>query len=212
MSSQQLPVPYASDLYTHAVTHFDPVTGTIDGLPTSVRRLSDLRGYFADSVAYDSRLAQDDPVLYTIASVDSAQGDGQLHYGLGLVMPGRIGEEYYMTKGHYHAWRPAAEVYIGLSGTGLMLLEDEQGGSNLISLTPNSIVYVPGYTAHRTINTGDAPLVYLGIYPASAGHDYGAIAERNFLQVVVAVDNLPTMLSRSDYLARLAAKQNLGEA
>ena len=211
MSSQPLPLPSAFDLYTHAVTYFDPVTGTIDGLPGSVRRLSDMRGYFADSAAYANHLTQDDPVLYTVASMDSAQGEGQLHYGLGLIMPGRIGEEYYMTKGHYHAWRSAAEVYIGLRGTGLMLLEDEQAGSTLLTLTRNSIVYVPGYTAHRTINTGDEPLVYLGIYPASAGHDYGAIAERNFLQVVVAVDNDPIMLSRSSYLEQLAAKHKPGE-
>ena len=44
-------------------------------------------------------------------------------------------------------------------------------------LTPESAVYVPGHTAHRTINTGDMPLTYLGIYPARAGHDYGVIAD-----------------------------------
>ena len=212
MSSQQRPVPDAFDLCEYAVTHFDPAAGTIDGLPTTVRRLSDLHGYFADSAAFTSRLTQNDPVLYTVASVDSVQGEGQLHYGLGLIMPGRIGAEYYMTKGHFHAWRPAAEVYIGLRGTGLMLLENEQAGSSLLPLTPNSVVYVPGYTAHRAINTGDEPLVYLGIYPSAAGHDYGAIAERNFLQVVVAIDNQPTMIPRSSYLAQLAAKPNLGDA
>jgi glucose-6-phosphate isomerase len=32
---------------------------------------------------------------------------------LGVLMPGKVGAEYFMTKGHIHAWRPAAEVYLG---------------------------------------------------------------------------------------------------
>ena len=30
------------------------------------------------------------------------------------------------------------------------------------------------------MNTGNVPLTYLGVYPAKAGHDYAAIAGRNF--------------------------------
>ncbi|MEZ4638826.1 MAG: glucose-6-phosphate isomerase family protein [Caldilineaceae bacterium] len=113
-------------------------------------------------------------------------GEGALHYAIGNLLPGRAGQEYFMTKGHFHAWRAAAEYYIGLSGEGVMLLESEDGEeSRLLPLTANAAVYVPGHIAHRTINTGDEPLVYLGIYPAQAGHDYGAIAERNFRHVVV---------------------------
>ena len=42
-----------------------------------------------------------------------------------------------MTKGHLHAWREAAEFYIGLSGEGVMLLEDEASGeSRMVSLRP----------------------------------------------------------------------------
>jgi glucose-6-phosphate isomerase len=109
-----------------------------------------------------------------------------------------------MTKGHYHAWRPAAEVYIGLSGEGLMLFEHETSGeTRLLPFTANSVIYVPGFTAHRTLNTGDVPLSYLGIYPAAAGHDYGAIAERNFKKVVVAVDGQPTLMEREAFLEKL---------
>lgn len=191
-------------MFSQLLTHFDPLAATIAEAPTAVRRLSDLRGYFADQDAYEQRLAADDPIVYTIASVEPAQGEGQLHYGLGMIAPGRIGDEYFMTKGHYHAWRPAAEFYIGLSGSGLMLLEDEQSGeSTVLPLTPNSVVYVPGYTAHRTLNVGDVPLTYLGIYPALAGHDYGAIAERNFHSVVVASGGKPVQLRRDAYLAGL---------
>jgi glucose-6-phosphate isomerase len=182
-------------------TRFDPYSGQLDGASFTERRLSQLRGAFADEIAYEAALAQDDPVIYTVAALEPAQGEGQLNYALGMLNPGRIGAEYYLTKGHYHAWRPAAECYIGLSGQGVMLLEDENSAeSKLLPLLPNSIVYVPGYTAHRTINTGHTPLIYWGIYPAAAGHDYGAIAQRNFHKVVVAVDEKPTLLNRLDFL------------
>ncbi len=166
--------------------------------PITQRHLSDLRGCFADAAAYDAALAVGNPLLYQVTSVEPANGDGDLHYGVGLLMPGRIGAEYYMTKGHLHSWRPAAEFYIGLAGEGVMLLEDESSGeSRLVPLQPYQAVYVPGYTAHRTINTGAAPLTYLGVYPAKAGHDYGAIAARNFRWAVVERNGRPVMVERN---------------
>jgi glucose-6-phosphate isomerase len=78
-----------------------------------------------------------------------------------------------------------------------MLLEDENTGrSVLLPLGKGRIVYVPGYTAHRTMNTGSEPLVYLGIYPANAGHDYGAIAKRNFQKILVERSGRPTLIDR----------------
>jgi len=178
----------------------DPAAGTIADVPSVERHLSDLRGCFADAQAYESELAAGDPLVYHVASVKPASGDGDLHYGLGLLRPGQIGEEYYMTKGHLHARREAAEIYIGLTGQGLMLLEDEATGqSRLVELNSNGVVYVPGHTAHRTINVGDSNLTYLGIYPAKAGYDYGRIAKNNFRCVVVARHGRPVMVERKAF-------------
>jgi glucose-6-phosphate isomerase len=142
----------------------------------------------------------DNPVLYEVTAIEPATGDGQLHYGIGILHPGKIGDEYYLTKGHYHSYRPAAEVYIGLAGEGVMLLEDEATGeSRMVPLRKNTAVYVPGHTAHRTMNTGDEPLVYLGIYPSNAGHDYGAIADKNFRMCVVERDGAPAMIARKPH-------------
>jgi glucose-6-phosphate isomerase len=181
-------------------TFFATITGMIPGAPLLERRLSDLRGYFADQPAYASALAQDDPLLYTVANVEPAQGEGALHYGITWLAPGRVGHEFYMTKGHYHAWRPAAEYYLGLSGEGIILLEDEESGDCwTLPLAPHCAAYVPGHAAHRTVNTGEESLVFLGVYPAQAGHDYGAIVERNFRHVVVAVDGQPQVIRREHY-------------
>jgi glucose-6-phosphate isomerase, archaeal len=179
------------------LSRFDLDTASIGGRPRLERRLSDLRGCFRDPAAYEAALAAGDPLVYTVASVEPGSGEGDLHYGLGMILPGRVGDEYWLTKGHYHAWRPAAEFYIGLRGEGHMLLEDEATGeARFLPLTPHGVVYVPGHTAHRTMNTGSEPLLYLGIYPARAGHDYGSIAESNFRHVVIERDGLPTLLPR----------------
>lgn len=176
----------------------DLESGTIEGMPAQVRRLSDLRGYYRDSRAFEEAVTREDVVAYRVCSVEPANGDGQLHFGLGILYPGKIGDEYYLTKGHYHEKRGAAEVYIGLKGQGAMLLECETTGeSRLVSLSANQVVYVPGHTAHRTVNTGEEPLVYLGVYPWDAGHDYGSIAERNFNKIVVDRDGQPTLLDRN---------------
>jgi glucose-6-phosphate isomerase len=169
--------------------------------PFVQRRLSDLRGCFADSAAFEARLAADDSVVYEVTAVEPAHGDGQLHYGLGILHPGKIGGEYFMTKGHYHSHRPAAEVYIGLSGEGVMLLEEEfTGESRMVPLHKNCAVYVPGHTAHRTMNTGSVPLLYLGIYPANAGHDYGTISQQNFRHMVIERNGIPHMENRNPVL------------
>src|SRR5689334_18687965 len=108
------------------VATLDLHLGIIPGAPLMRRCLADLSGAFADSVAFQKGLAQGNPLIYTVSCVEHRQGEGQLHYGLGKLMPGKIGSEYFFTKGHYHSWRAAAEVYVGFRGQGLLLLEDDQ--------------------------------------------------------------------------------------
>lgn len=177
--------------------NIDRVKGLLEGAGVVERRLSDLRGIFADGAAYERALGEGDPVIYTVSSIEPGEGEGDLHYGVGRLMSGRIGDEYFMTKGHLHEWRPAAEVYIGLEGEGMMLLEDEASGeSRMVPLVRDGIVYVPGHTAHRTINTGTEPLLYIGIFPARAGHDYASIAEKNFRKMVVERDGKCALIDR----------------
>lgn len=174
-------------------------TARLGERPRIERRLSDLRGCFHDSAAYEAALSKGDPLVYTVSSIEPGVADGDMHYGLGMLMPGRIGSEYWMTKGHLHSWRAAAEVYIGLRGTGAMLLEDEGSGeTQLVALVAGGVVYVPGNTAHRTINTGTEPLFYLGVYPAKAGHDYAAIAKSNFRYVAIESAGQPTLVRRTE--------------
>jgi glucose-6-phosphate isomerase len=179
------------------VSVFDPLQGSVEGEPTVERRLSDLQGVFADPVAYEECLRLGDRLVYTIAGVEYPSMAGNLNYALGRILPGKVGSEYFMTRGHFHAWRPAGEIYIGLLGEGRMLLENEDGSQvQMLPLRPQHAVFVPGNTAHRTMNIGPEPLVYLGIYPSQAGHDYESIARQNFTHVIIDVDGQPTLLPR----------------
>ncbi|MDR0352738.1 MAG: cupin domain-containing protein [Opitutaceae bacterium] len=192
------PCPLASIARDDLFVRYTLESARLGNRPMAERRLADLRGCFADEAAFEAALARGNPLLYSVSSVEPASGDGQLHYGLGILQPGKIGAEYYMTKGHVHAHRPAAEIYIGLAGEGAMLLEDEASGeSRLVPLTAHSVVYVPGRTAHRTVNTGAAPLVYIGVYPSNAGHDYAPVARNNFRQAVIERDGKPVPVPRS---------------
>ena len=186
--------------------HFDPKNGLIPGRTPVRRYLRDLCASFADQAACRARL-EENPLLYYVTSLEEQHGAGQLHYGLGVLMPGKIGREYFMTRGHLHAWRPAAEVYIGLRGRGLMVLEDERTGECRVTpLEANTVVYVPGWTAHRTVNIGEEPLVYWGVFPGEAGHDYGAVGERNFRIVIVEKNGAPIAMERSAFLWELEAQ------
>jgi glucose-6-phosphate isomerase, archaeal len=183
-----------------SLKHFDPNAAQIESGTLTERRLSQLAGCFADPTAYAKALEHDDPIVYSVSSLEPAHGDGDLHIGLGRIMPGKVGTEYFLTRGHLHSWREAAEIYIGIAGDGLMLLEVEGGEAQAVPLLANSIVYVPGFTAHRTVNVGSSPLTYLGIYPAKAGHDYAAIAQNNFRQMVIERDGQAVTIKRKDWL------------
>lgn len=179
-------------------------TGLVDNLPASERWLSQLAGIFSDDSAYHLAQAEGDVLVYRVTNIEDQTGEGQLHYGLGVLMPGRVGDEFFMTRGHIHAWRPAAEVYICLSGQGVMLLQDGRTGEcTAVDFSPSQSVYVPGHAAHRTINTGSEPLIYWGILSSEAGHDYDYVRQNPFKKVVIHSDSGPIIMDRAQYQKKL---------
>ena len=42
------------------------------------------------------------PVLYEVYEIKRPELAGELMYGISIVHPGKVGEEYFMTKGHFH--------------------------------------------------------------------------------------------------------------
>ena len=56
------------------------------------------------------------------------------------------------------------------------MMKTEDGKCVYEKMTRGSMVYVPPFWAHRSINTGKKdPLVSFCVYPGDAGHNYGDI-------------------------------------
>jgi len=182
----------------------DFASGTIDGCPVTRRTLSQVGSSFADAAALREALSRGDPLLYTVSTCGWGAGSADLHCGLGILYPGRVGDEYFMTRGHMHARKEAPEMYVGIRGRGVMLMQQGDGtGAQAVEMSGACLVYVPGGTAHRTVNTGDEPLVYLGIYAADAGHDYESVRLHDFTSVVLRRGAGPVVVPRSEYLSSL---------
>ncbi|BAA31083.1 192aa long hypothetical protein [Pyrococcus horikoshii OT3] len=160
-------------------------SGVIEGAKKLVRRLSDMKGYFLDEETWRELVEREDPVVYEVYAVEQEEKEGDLNFATTVLYPGKVGKEFFFTKGHFHAKRDRAEVYIALKGKGGMLLQTPEGEARWIPMEPGTVVYVPPYWAHRTVNTGDEPFIFLAIYPADAGHDYGTIAEKGFSKIVI---------------------------
>ncbi|WP_297206099.1 glucose-6-phosphate isomerase family protein [uncultured Pluralibacter sp.] len=142
---------------------------------------ADLAEIFADGAAWQNM----DPkqVIYTVEVLDTSAAEGALFTGVTHLNPGKVGDEFFMTRGHYHARREQGEVYFGLRGKGLLLLQNEEGGATLETVSPGSVHIIPGFTAHRLINTGADILSALAVWPAIAGHDYAALGQGFSLRV-----------------------------
>lgn len=136
--------------------------------------VGDLCGVFSDTLAWQQRDPND--IVYRVEMLDSPAQAGALYVGVTHLNAGKIGDEFYMTRGHFHKQREQGEVYFGLSGEGLLLLQTEQGEARLERVAPGSVHIIPPFTAHRLINTGTETLSSLAVWPTVAGHDYAALA------------------------------------
>jgi len=165
----------------------------------TVRKLSDMKEMYYNQKAVDEILKNDDPVIYEVYAVENDETPGNLSFATTTINPGKIGDEYYMTKGHFHEKIDTAEVYIGISGVGKLMMQDEKGMCFDVDIKPQAIVYVPPRFAHRSINTGKEPLVFLAIYPSDAGHNYGVIKEKGFAKIVVERNGKPTVIDNPNY-------------
>ncbi len=148
-----------------------------------MRRASDMVNFYQNNEALEKMIKNGNPTIYEVYAVTN-EGEGELSYAITILHSGKVGDEYFMTKGHYHEKRDRGELYIGLLGKGLLLMQKEEE-ARWIEMERGKIVYVPPYFAHRSINTGNEDFVFLAIYPGDAGHDYGSIAEKGFAKIVV---------------------------
>ena len=126
-------------------------------------------GSVCRSSACQALLEAGNPPLYEVYEHRRPEVAGELLSGLSILHPGRVGNEFYMTKGHYHAVRATAEIYYCREGRGALLMENESGETAVEEFFPGRVVYVTPGWAHRSVNTGQQDLVTFFVYPANAG-------------------------------------------
>jgi len=157
------------------------------------RRLSDMKGMYAGTEAYNELLNKDDKLIYKVYEVNIPQEEGQLLYCTSIIYPGKVGNEYFMTKGHFHLKETTAEIYFCFQGEGYLLMQTHDGQISSVEMKPGTIGYIPPYWGHRTINTGNKKLILFAIYPAEAGHNYKIVEEKGFAKIIVEERGLPVL-------------------
>lgn len=160
---------------------YDLIAGVMKN-PTNhlVRRASDMRGHYRDTAAFDALVADGNPVHYEVFEHPVPNEYGHLMFCISDLRPGCVGEECFMTKGHYHTRLNTGEIYLALRGRGYMMMKTTDGRCRHEEFAPGRMVYVPPYWGHRSINTGDEPLISFCVYPGDAGHNYGDIEREGF--------------------------------
>jgi glucose-6-phosphate isomerase, archaeal len=157
------------------------------------RRLADLRGWFLEEPAAG------DPVVYRVSAIPAPATGANLLVSTTVLEPGSVGREYFMTKGHFHQVRDRAEVYVGLAGEGRLVLATEDGRHAVEPVRRGTVSYIPGGWAHRSVNVGDRPLVFLAAYIGDAGYDYDTVQRTGFPVLVVAGDHGPQVVPNPRY-------------
>ena len=158
------------------------------------RTLTSMRGQYHDTAAYEALLAGGDALLYEVYELARPHASGEVLHGISIVHPGKVGDEYYMTKGHFHTVLETAEIYVCLAGQGVMVMETPEGDWAVEDFYPGQVLYVPPRWAHRSVNTGKDDLITFFAYPGHAGHDYGTIEQQGFRKLMVERDGLPKIV------------------
>jgi glucose-6-phosphate isomerase len=178
--------------------HFEPVgcavdlsTGGITNANGSYqKRFSDLDGLYRDATAFYAMGPEwDTRVVYEVSEFRPSDRAGDIIFGITRMLPGKVGDEYFMTRGHIHRRADRPEIYYGQKGSGLMLMESPEGETRIVEIAPLTCCYVPPFWIHRSVNTGSEDLVMLFCYPADSGQDYDIIARSGGMRTRIVTDD-----------------------
>jgi len=176
------------------VIPFDLKTGLVPNHPPIQRKLSQMKGMYADQEAFD-KMVKDDPLVYEFHDMHLPENAGEIAFGTSITYPGKVGAEYFMTKGHFHQILETGEVYYCLRGHGYMMMESPEGDVETQEMKSGMAVYVPPRYAHRSINVGSTePLITFFAFRADAGHDYGTIETKGFRKLIVETSSGPSIV------------------
>ena len=159
------------------------------------KQLSDLENVFgAENIRKEMEQSK---IVYEVqAHLPVAEGTAAgLFFGTTTIYPGKVGDEYFMTKGHFHKQSDRAEYYWGIEGKGMLVLMDKERNTWAEKMYKGSLHYIQANVAHRTVNIGEEKLIFGACWPSDAGHNYNEIIKNGFSARLVELDDKPVLVS-----------------
>ncbi len=174
-----------------------------------VKTLADLEGLYEEEATFRALLSEiGDIAVYEVTDFKPSADPGDMICGVTHMRPGKVGREYFFTRGHIHANANRPEVYYGEAGCGVMLLESPQGEVRTIEIGARTLCYVPPFWIHRSVNVGGDDLVMTFAYPADSGQDYAIIEESGGMRKRVVDDGAGgwSLVDNAGYRGRSSAR------
>jgi glucose-6-phosphate isomerase len=160
----------------------------------STKFLKNLKNVFKDEVVRTSM--NQEQVVYEVECYFPVEEGkkGGLFWGVTRIYPGKVADEYFMTRGHFHSESDTAEFYWGIAGKGVLICMDTNGQSLAEHIKPSSLHYIAGNLAHKVVNTGNEPLIFGACWPSNAGHDYASIDRNGFSVRLIDINGKPSLI------------------
>jgi glucose-6-phosphate isomerase len=175
---------------------FNLENGLSPDIKSIKRRLSDMESMYLNNEILKKMLKKEDTIIYEFYDLGLPETPNELAYGTTILYPGKVGDEYFMTKGHFHEILETAEIYYCIKGHGILLMENQEGQIEIQEMKPGISIYVPPKFAHRSINISDnEPLISFFTMRADAGHNYKTIETKGFRKIIVEKNGKPEIIN-----------------
>ena len=170
------------------------------------KTFNELEGMYENEQEFKKMLPKwENQVVYEVWEHRASKNKGDLVFGTSVMKPGRVGDEFFLTRGHLHQKAYCAETYFCLRGIGVLLMESPDGEIKALKLDKGQLVYVPPFWFHRSVNIGDSELVTLFTYNSDAGQNYEILKKRGGMRkrVVQKNRNSWTLVTNKQYRTSL---------
>ncbi|MBS7653813.1 MAG: glucose-6-phosphate isomerase family protein [Candidatus Bathyarchaeia archaeon] len=178
------------------IKKIDLPTGEIsDPDAVDVRKIKDMKGYFQNEEARS--LMDPETIVYRVYR----KMHPEISYGITEIFPGKVGCEYFMTKGHFHKRIEAPGIYLCLKGLGIAILqhENEAYPTLIAPFEKGTIALMAPFYAHRVINIGEENLIFIGFSATDSGFMYGPLERKGFKFLIVERENQVSFLINPNY-------------
>ncbi|MEA5026693.1 Glucose-6-phosphate isomerase [bioreactor metagenome] len=156
----------------------------------SIKTYGEAQNFFA---AVDLKLDLSTIMYEVYRTINTESGSKpDLMWGLTVLYPITVNNEFNMTRGHFHQDDTKSEVYYGVEGEGLLLLMDKKGTTWAEKVFPGSVHLIDGQHGHRLVNTsGNQALKVIACWSKHAGYDYQYVEEHPFgFRIFAGIDGL----------------------